>query len=98
VTVNTYSDINLVEDTLIKGMAAVYLCYEEQAFALANVASLQAQNIALGEKESYVTVSPRGADSFMSLVNEVIAQRQSAKATDAPITEQTGQTGQTGQN
>jgi ABC-type amino acid transport substrate-binding protein len=79
VTVNTYPDINLVEDTLIKGLICAYLCYEDQAFALANVASLQAQNIAVGEKESYVVVGPRGAGSLMEQVNQVIAERQPAK-------------------
>jgi ABC-type amino acid transport substrate-binding protein len=79
VAVNTYPDVNLAEDTLVKGLISAYLCYEDQAFALANVASLQAQNIALGEKESYVIVCPRGAGSFMELVNQVIAERRPAK-------------------
>jgi ABC-type amino acid transport substrate-binding protein len=79
VTVNTYPDINLVEDTLLKGLICAYLCYEDQAFALANVASLQAQNIAVGEKESYVMVGPRGAGSLMAQANQVIAERRPAK-------------------
>jgi ABC-type amino acid transport substrate-binding protein len=79
VTVNTYPDINLVEDTLVKGLICAYLCYEDQAFALANVDSLQAQNVAVGGKESYVIIGPRGADSLMAQANQVITERRPAK-------------------
>jgi ABC-type amino acid transport substrate-binding protein len=80
ITITVYPDVNLVEDTLIKGLAAAYLCYEEQAFALANVASLQAQNIALGEKESYVVLAPKGAIGLIGAVDEIIAQMRPAQA------------------
>ncbi|MDR1193208.1 MAG: transporter substrate-binding domain-containing protein [Peptococcaceae bacterium] len=80
VKVTVYGETTLVEDTLSKGLAAAYLCYEEQAFALANVDSLQAQNIALGEKENYVIISSKGGASLIAAVNAVIDQRAAAAA------------------
>ncbi|MDR1059750.1 MAG: transporter substrate-binding domain-containing protein [Clostridiales bacterium] len=76
ITIDTYPDAQLVEGALVGGLAAAYLCYGDQAFALAGSEALQAQNIALGElDESYVIVCPRGAGALLAPINEAIAAR-----------------------
>jgi polar amino acid transport system substrate-binding protein len=76
ITIDVYPDTQLVGQSLAGRQADAYLCYGDQAFALAGDPALQAQNIMLYEDsgESYVVVCPRSSGELLAPINEAIAQ------------------------